>query len=299
LPIAPLRLTLLAALIAVLGLTACQSAQQTTRSSSVAVEREQLMSTLVDESEYRTEAALRYKRVIGAARRHALLDRDPTQLERAQQTMQRLTAQTGVFRDDAPRWSWEIHVITAERIGAWCLPGGKMAISSALFDRVKPNDDELAAVIGHEIAHALREHGREAKGRTMSSKIALFTALFFVMGPGLNYTVTNLVAGTPNLSDIEIEADLIGVELAAKAGYQARGALTFWQKMARLQDDRLSSLSSHPTSAERLLRLDNAVRTIQAQDDARAKHTAIANNDHAPVATGAARPTDTQVSVSE
>jgi hypothetical protein len=69
--------------------------------------------------------------------------------------------------------------------------------------------------------------------------------------------------------------------------------------MARLQDDRLSSLSSHPTSAERLLRLDNAVRTIHAKNDARAKQTAIANNDHAPVATGAARPTDTQVSVSE
>jgi len=299
LPIAPLRLTLLAAMIAVLGLTACQSAQQTTRSSSVTLAREQLMPTLVDESEFRADAALRYKHVIGAARRHALLDRDPAQLERAQQTMQRLIAQTGMFRDDAPGWFWEIHVITADRIGAWCLPGGKMAISSALFDRVKPNDDELAAVIGHEIAHALREHAREAKGRTMASKTALYAALFFLMGPSLNYTVTNLIVGIPNVNDIEIEADLIGVELASKAGYQAQGALTFWQKMARLQVDRLSSLSSHPTSADRLLRLDNTVRRIEAQDDARADHAATAKNDHAPVTTGADRPTDTRASVSE
>ena len=277
-PIAPLRLTLLAALIAVLGLTACQSAQQTTRSSSVAVAREQLMPTVVDESEFLYEAGFRYKRFIGAARRHALLDRNPTQLERAQKTMQRLTAQTGMFRDDAPGWSWEIHVITADRIGAWCLPGGKMAISSALFDRVKPNDDELAAVIGHEIAHALREHAREEKGRTMSSKTALFAALFFIIGPGLNYTVTNLIVGMPNVIDIEIEADLIGVELAAKAGYQPQGALTFWQKMARLQDARLSTMSSHPTGADRLLALENAVRMIQAQMDDRAANTVIANN---------------------
>jgi predicted Zn-dependent protease len=272
--VTPLRLTLLAVLVAVLGLTACQSAQ-TTRPGSVGVAREQLMPTVVDESELRYEAALRYKRFIGAARRHALLDRNPTQLERSQQAMQRLTAHTGMFRDDAPGWPWEIHVITSDRIGAWCLPGGKMAISSALFDRVKPTDDELAAVIGHEIAHALREHAREEKGRTMSSKAVLFAALLPILGPGPNYTVTNLIAGMPNVNDIEIEADLIGVELAATAGYKAQGALTFWQKMARLQDDRLSSLSSHPTSADRLLALDNAVRKIQIQADAHAATTAI------------------------
>jgi len=237
-----------------------------------------MMPTLLDDEKFRTEAALNYKRVIGAARRHALLDRDPTQLERARQTTQRLTAQTGAFRDDAPGWSWEIHVITADRVGAWCLPGGKMAVSSALFDRAKPTDDELAAVIGHEIAHALREHAREEKGRTMYSKTALFAALFFVVGPSLSYTVSNLVVVRPKERDIEIEADLIGVELAARAGYQARGALTFWQKMARLQDDRLSSLSSHPTGADRLLRLEKAVLTIQAQEDASAGKTVSASD---------------------
>jgi predicted Zn-dependent protease len=235
------------------------------------------MPTLVDESEFRAVAALRYKHVIGAARRHALLDRDPAQLERAQQTMQRLIAQTGMFRDDAPGWFWEIHVITADRIGAWCLPGGKMAISSALFDRVKPNDDELAAVIGHEIAHALREHAREGKGRKMVANIAFYTSLIFVpVVPFVNDYVSNLVVARPKERDIEIEADLIGVELAARAGYSPQGALTFWQKMARLQDDRLSWLSTHPTGDDRLLELDNAVRRIQAQADSRAANTAIA-----------------------
>lgn len=275
-PIAPCRMTLLAPLIAVLGLTACQSAQ-TTRSGSVGVSREQLMPTLLDDEEFRTEAALNYKRVIGAARRHALLDRDPTQLERARQTMQRLTAQTGVFRDDAPGWSWDIHVITADRIGAWCLPGGKMAISSALFDRVKPTDDELAAVIGHEIAHALREHAREEKGRKMATNIAYYTSLLFVpVVPFVNDYVSNLVVARPKERDNEIEADLIGVELAARAGYAPQGALSFWQKMVRLQDDRLSWLSTHPTGDDRLRALENAVRTIQTQADARVANTAIA-----------------------
>ena len=273
---APCRLTLLAPLIAVLGLTACQSAQ-TTRSGSVGVAREQLMPTLLDDEEFRTEAALNYKRVMGAARRHALLDREPTQLERAQQTMQRLTAQTGVFRDDAPGWSWDIHVITADRIGAWCLPGGKMVISSALFDRVKPTDDELAAVIGHEIAHALREHAREEKGRKMAASFAYYTSLLFVpVVPFANDYVSNLVVVRPKERDNEIEADFIGVELAARAGYSPQGALSFWQKMVRLQDDRLSWLSTHPTGDDRLLALDNAVRTIQTQADARVANTTIA-----------------------
>ena len=275
-PNIPRRLALLAALIAVLGLTACQSAQ-TTRTGSVGVSREQMMPTLLDDEEFRTEAALNYKRVIGAARRHALLDRDPTQLERARQTMQRLTAQTGAFRDDAPGWSWDIHVITADRIGAWCLPGGKMVISSALFDRVKPTDDELAAVIGHEIAHALREHAREEKGRKMAANFAYYTSLLFVpVVPFANDYVSNLVVVRPKERDNEFEADLIGVELAARAGYSPQGALSFWQKMARLQDDRLSWLSSHPTGDDRLRVLENAVRTVQAQADARVATTAIA-----------------------
>jgi len=276
LPNIPRRLALLAALIAVLGLTACQSAQ-TTRTGSVGVSREQLMPTLLDDEKFRTEAALNYKRVIGAARRHALLDRDPTQLERARQTTQRLTAQTGAFRDDAPGWSWDIHVITADRIGAWCLPGGKMVISSALFDRVKPTDDELAAVIGHEIAHALREHAREEKGRKMAANFAYYTSLLFVpVVPFANDYVSNLVVVRPKERDNEFEADLIGVELAARAGYSPQGALSFWQKMARLQDDRLSWLSSHPTGDDRLRVLENAVRTVQAQADARVATTAIA-----------------------
>lgn len=275
-PNIPRRLTLLSTLIVVLGLTACQSAQ-TTRSGSVGVSREQMMPTLLDDEEFRTEAALNYKRVIGAARRHALLDRDPTQLERARQTMQRLTAQTGAFRDDAPGWSWDIHVITADRIGAWCLPGGKMVISSALFDRVKPTDDELAAVIGHEIAHALREHAREEKGRKMAANFAYYTSLLFVpVVPFANDYVSNLVVVRPKERDNEFEADLIGVELAARAGYSPQGALSFWQKMARLQDDRLSWLSSHPTGDDRLRVLENAVRTVQAQADARVATTAIA-----------------------
>ena len=275
-PNIPRRLTSLSTLIVVLGLTACQSAQ-TTRSGSVGVSREQMMPTLLDDEEFRTEAALNYKRVIGAARRHALLDRDPTQLERARQTMQRLTAQTGAFRDDAPGWSWDIHVITADRIGAWCLPGGKMVISSALFDRVKPTDDELAAVIGHEIAHALREHAREEKGRKMAANFAYYTSLLFVpVVPFANDYVSNLVVVRPKERDNEFEADLIGVELAARAGYSPQGALSFWQKMARLQDDRLSWLSSHPTGDDRLRVLENAVRTVQAQADARVATTAIA-----------------------
>jgi predicted Zn-dependent protease len=276
LPVTPLRLTLLAVLVAVLGLTACQSAQ-TTRSGSVGVSREQLMPALVDDEEFLTEAALKYKRVISAARRHVLLDREPSQLQRARQTMQRLTAQTGAFRDDAPGWSWDIHVITADRIGAWCLPGGKMVISSALFDRVKPTDDELAAVIGHEIAHALREHAREEKGRKMAANFAYYTSLLFVpVVPFANDYVSNLVVVRPKERDNEFEADLIGVELAARAGYSPQGALSFWQKMARLQDDRLSWLSSHPTGDDRLRVLENAVRTVQAQADARVATTAIA-----------------------
>jgi predicted Zn-dependent protease len=182
------------------------------------------------------------------------LNRHPQQVQRVRNIMQRMIPQTAIFRPDAARWSWEANVITSEQLNAWCMPGGRIAVFTGLIERLQLTDDELAAVMGHEISHALREHARERISKEMGANLVIS-----ILGAATGYDTRaaaqgyQLLVGLPNSRDMETEADRLGIELMARAGYDPRAAVTIWQKMQRAGNGGPPQfLSTHPSYSSRI-----------------------------------------------
>jgi predicted Zn-dependent protease len=252
-----------------LALAACTTVQ-TTRGGDIGVDRKQSMTTLVSSREVEQQASKEYSEVLAEAKKKGLLNRDPRQVERVRAIAARLVPQTAVFRDDAPKWAWEVNVLTSKEVNAWCMPGGKIAVYTGLIDGLRLSDDELAAVMGHEIAHALREHARERMGRQMATQTATVVgavALEIFTGvridPQLAGTFTSAMFVLPNSRENEQEADLIGIELSARAGYDPRAAISLWQKMAQAGGNGPPQwLSTHPSHEARSRELQANVQKV-------------------------------------
>ena len=244
---------LLLLMLGALVLTSCQTVQ-TTQPGVVGVERQQSM--LLSSAQVDKSAAQAYQQELKKAAGKKALNRDPEQVARVRVMALRLINVTGAFRPDAPRWAWETNVITSNDVNAWCMPGGKIAVYTGLIEKVKPTDDELAAVMGHEIAHALREHGRERASQAAAQSIALSIG-GALLGLGDNSVqlaqiITDVTFNLPNSREDEIEADRIGVELAARAGYDPHAAVTLWQKMGQVGGSAPPQfLSTHPSPQNR------------------------------------------------
>ena len=159
----------LAATIAV----GCQTVQ-TTGGGAVGVDRGQMM--MVSAEEVEQASGKQYQQLIAEARKKGVLNRNAAQVQRVRTIVGRLTAQSVAFRSDAPRWQWEVNVIGSDELNAWCMAGGKMAIYTGLIESLKLSDDEIAAVMGHEIAHALREHARERVSQSMMTGLGVSVA---------------------------------------------------------------------------------------------------------------------------
>jgi predicted Zn-dependent protease len=232
----------------------CQSAQ-TTQPGMVGVDRRQSM--LVSSGAINRSAEDAYRKVLSEAQSKGQLNRDPAVLARVRTIAGRLIPQTAAFRADAPGWKWEVNVITSGQVNAWCMPGGKIAVYTGLIEKLQATDEELAAVMGHEIAHALREHGRERASQAMAQGIGIAvvgTALGMSGGAqDLTQKVMDLTFNLPNSRTDETEADRIGVELAARAGYDPRASITLWQKMTTAGGSQPPQfLSTHPSHATRI-----------------------------------------------
>ncbi|HEX6002834.1 MAG TPA: M48 family metallopeptidase [Burkholderiales bacterium] len=248
------RASLILALIGALALPACETVQ-TTQAGAVGVQRKQAM--LVSSDQINSAAVSAYKQTLSAASQKGALNHNPAQVQRVRNIAQRLIPATGAFRSDAPGWKWEVNVISAPEVNAWCMPGGKIAVYTGLIDKLKPTDDELAAIIGHEIAHALREHGRERASQQMAQSLAVGVIGAAVGLGGVGQDLASMVAdvtfGLPYSRQFEREADRIGVELAARAGYDPRAAITLWQKMAQVGGNGPPEfLSTHPSDQSRM-----------------------------------------------
>jgi predicted Zn-dependent protease len=231
--------------------TACQTVQ-TTKESAVGVNRPQHMMVSADAVNQSADKA--YHDVIAQAQKQNALDRDPATVERVKRIASRLIPATGALRPDAPGWKWEIHVLSTKEVNAWCMPGGKIAVYTGLIDQLKPTDGELAAVMGHEIGHALREHGREQASQQMLEQLGV-GILGAVTGVNtqLAQTVADVTISLPHSRQQETEADRIGVELMARAGYDPHEAVSLWDKMSKLGGSQPPQfLSTHPSNASRI-----------------------------------------------
>jgi predicted Zn-dependent protease len=246
-------------------LSGCQTVD-TTKSGVVGVDRDQRF--LVSADEVNAGAQKAYAQMMAEAKKKNALDRDPAQVQRVQAITKRLVAQTPAFRDDAAKWPWEVHVISIDEVNAWCMPAGKMAIYTGLIQKLNATDDEIAAVMGHEISHALREHSREQISRQMGTQmgIGLVGALFGIgeLGQSIAGQVANVTLNLPNSRQAEVEADRIGIELSARAGYNPQAAVTLWEKMGKVAGGGQPPkwLSTHPPHEERINDLRNYAQKV-------------------------------------
>ena len=248
----------------------------TTEKGTVDVERRQLL--LVSSAEMDQSAALAYQKTLQAETPKGNVNRDPKQVERVRAIARRLIPQTAVFRKDAVDWKWEVNVLTSSQINAWCMPGGKIAFYTGILDKLQLTDDEIAAVMGHEISHALREHARERASQQLATSVGASAvgALLGVGQPGADLAgvVGQVTFLLPYSRLHETEADRMGVELAARAGYDPRAANTLWQKMAQMSGGGGTPqlLSTHPSNEDRIKDLQVfSQRVLPLYEQARAK----------------------------
>ena len=249
-----IRMLLVSAVAAAL-LSGCQSVD-TTKPGVVGVDRDQRM--MVSAEEVNAGSAKAYAQMMGEAQKKGVLDKDPAMVKRVQEITKRLIPHTTTFRPDAAKWPWEVHVISIDQVNAWCMPHGKMAMYTGLIQKLNATDDEIAAVMGHEIAHALREHSREQISRQMGTQmgIGLLGALFGIgeLGQGIAGQVANVTLNLPHSRQAEVEADRIGIELAARAGFDPNAAISLWEKMGKVAGGSQPPkwLSTHPPHQERI-----------------------------------------------
>jgi predicted Zn-dependent protease len=247
-------------------LAGCQSVN-TTNAGAVGVDRQQYMFSLLSSQQVEQMSAQSYQQTLSAASQQGALDKSSATAKRVDAVAQRLIAQAPAFRPDAAQWDWQVNLIDSKELNASCGPGGKIIVYSGLIEQLHLTDDELAAVMGHEIAHALREHGREAMSKAYGTQMAQ-QGIGALLGLGqdsmaLADNVVQLGMTLPNSRENENEADLIGLELSARAGYNPDAAVSLWQKMARASEGAPPEfMSTHPASGSRIAALQGAIPKV-------------------------------------
>jgi len=247
-----------------LGLGGCETVQ-TTESGAVGVDRKQRM--LVSEQEVEKGAAEAYGQEKSKAQAEGKLNANSALTSRVRNVSQRLIPGTGTFRSDAPSWPWEVNTLTTKELNAYCMPGGKIMVYSGLVEQLDLTDAELAAVIGHEMAHALREHSRERISRAYAQQLAL-AGVAVVTGAGegalsLANSVASVTFQLPHSREQESEADTIGLELMARAGYDPNSAVSVWKKMMSAEQGGTPQfLSTHPSPQTRIKDLEALVPKV-------------------------------------
>lgn len=251
-------------------------AQHAAAHEGVDVGKGSRLAQLVPASQVEQAAGQQYAQLLAqAASNRALAQPDHPQLQRIRAVAKRLIPQATAWNARAPSWKWEVNLIGSNQVNAFCMPGGKIVFFSGILDQLKLTDDEVAMVMGHEMAHALREHARErlAKGE-LTNVGANVLVHVFGLGP-VGQAVTGIGAQLMTLkfsrSD-ESEADLVGMEIAARAGYDPRAAITLWKKMEQASKGSPPQwISTHPSGISRIAELQkNLPRVLPLYERARA-----------------------------
>jgi len=226
------------------------------------------MSKLVSADQVEQASRQQYAQMLDKARQQkALGPDDHPQVRRLRYIAQRIIPHTYEWNSRARKWNWEVNLIGSKQINAFCMPGGKIAFYYGILDQLKLTDDEVAMIMGHEAAHALREHAREQMGKSAATQIGagLLSALLGLGGTG--DALLNMGGQLLTLRfgrDDESEADLIGIDLAARAGYDPAAGVTLWQKMAKAsQGAPPEFISTHPSGPTRIADIEANLPKVQ------------------------------------
>jgi len=251
------RLGALLVVVSLLGAASPAAAQPA--DAGVQVRKPKLL--LVPESVVNRTAAQQYVQMKQQAAARGLLNRDAPQVARVRAIAERLIPHGRRFNAEAGNWAWEVNVIDSPAINAFCMPGGKIMVFRGIVEKLQLSDDELAAVIGHEIAHALLQHGRARMSEAVLKNVGVnLAAMYFGLGDlgaAALAQAAQLAITLPYSRSHETDADLVGIELAARAGYDPRAAITLWQKMAAASRGQPPQfLSTHPGHGNRIREIE-------------------------------------------
>lgn len=252
-------------LVAAVLLAGCQ-AVNTTSGGAVGVDRKQYMFSMLSTEEVNQMYAQSYQQTLQEAAKGGVLEQDSPIARRVERIARNIIAEVPAFRPDAANWDWQVNVIDSDELNANAGPGGKILFYTGLIEKLELTDNEIAAVMGHEIAHALREHGREAMSQAMGVQMATQVGAAFGLGTG-SLQLANLgveyLMKLPNSRSNESEADLIGLELAARAGYDPNAAISLWQKMSAAGGNGPPEfLSTHPAPQNRIESLRQTIPKV-------------------------------------
>ena len=221
---------------------------------------------LAPEEQVNAAAAEQYASLLAQANdKGALVPANDPRVRRLRAIAQKLIPQTARWNPAAKTWKWEVNLLDSPQVNAFCMPGGRVAFFTGIIDKLKLSDDEIAAVMGHEMAHALREHGRERMAKAGATAIASRlggAALSGLLGidPSLTTGATDAAGQLLVLKfsrGEEKEADLVGLDISARAGFDPRAGVGLWQKMASLNTRApITFLSTHPAGRDRILDIE-------------------------------------------
>ncbi len=256
--------TVVSILVACCLLVACAN---TSRPGVVGVERSQFM--MISAAQIDRMSAISYEQQAKAAQKKKILITSGPEYERLKTIANRLIPQTAVFRDDTRNWNWGLQLIDSPIVNATCAPGGRITFYTGIINKLNLTNDEIAAIMGHEIAHAVREHGREQVSQALAQNIISNVALA-AAGAGSAQSIDaanqimQYVLVLPNSRQNEREADAIGLELAARGGYDPRAAITLWQKMSKESQGKSPPefLSTHPSNENRIKELSALIPKV-------------------------------------
>jgi predicted Zn-dependent protease len=232
------------------------------------VGKESKFTKLVSAEQVEAAASKQYAQMLQQAQqKRALAPDNHPQVERLRFIAKRLIPSAEPWNARARQWRWEVNLLGDKSLNAFCMPGGKIAFFYGILQQLQLTDDEVATIMGHEMAHALREHARERMGKTAATRIGAST-LSALLGLGnLGDAALNMGAQLLTLKfsrEDEGEADIVGMELAARAGYDPAAGVTLWQKMMEASKGAPPQfLSTHPAGETRIKDIEDKLPKVQ------------------------------------
>jgi predicted Zn-dependent protease len=251
---------------AAVGMVVSVNAAAAQDGEGVKVPRKSIFNNLVSAESVEKSAELQYDQMTSqAVQQKKLLGQADPRVVRVRRIANDMLPHTKKFNDRSDKWDWEVNVFDSPSINAFCMPGGKIAVFTGIIDKLQLTDDELAVIIGHEMGHALWEHARERTAKVNITNIGgrVIGGLLFGQAGELVGAAGSSLAALKFSRNDETEADLIGMELAARGGYDPRAGITLWQKMAKAAGGAPPQwLSTHPSGDTRIKTFEDNLKDV-------------------------------------